>query len=55
MAGPLWGPQAPAIEFGPDQEIYNRLTVRDLAEQFPYGDHPGWNAVFPHHPSETNS
>jgi hypothetical protein len=52
MAGPLWGPHPPAIEFGPDQEIRNRLTVRELAKQFPDDRHPRWNEVFPNHPIE---
>lgn len=49
VAGPLYGPRAPAIEFGPDQEIENRLTVSDLA-QFHYdAEHPRWHDVFPDH------
>ena len=55
VAGPLWGPQAPAIEFGNDQEIYNRSSVRDLADRFPHGGHRRWNEVFPHHAIEKNS
>jgi len=55
VAGPVWGPQLPVIEFGPDQEIHNRLTVRDLVKQFPYGHDARWNEIFPHHPIEKNS
>jgi hypothetical protein len=47
VAGPLYGPQAPAIEFGPDQEIDNRLTVLALKEWYHDEDHPRWNDVFP--------
>jgi hypothetical protein len=54
-AGPLWGPQPPAIEFGPDQEISNRLTVSDLAKNLGDAEHPRWNEVFPHHPIEMTS
>lgn len=49
VAGPLWGPQAPAIEFSSNQEIRNRLTVDDLAFHFPYGGRESWNKVFPQH------
>ena len=53
VAGPLYGPQAPAIEFGSDQEIDNRLTVSDLAQFFGDGDHPRWTDVFPITPSRS--
>jgi hypothetical protein len=52
VAGPLWGPQPPAIEFTPNQEIRNRLTADDLAEHLEYSNHPRWNEVFPHDPIE---
>jgi hypothetical protein len=48
IAGPLWGPQAPAIEFNPDQEIDNILTIRDLAKKFRH--RTNWAELYPHHP-----
>ena len=48
IAGPFWGPQLPAIEFGPDQEIRNLLTTRDLWKRL--RRHLNWGELYPHHP-----
>jgi hypothetical protein len=51
LAGPLWGPQAPAITFDNRGGIENRLTVRDLARHT-----ARWDQLYPHHPiSEEDS
>jgi hypothetical protein len=55
VAGARFGPQPPVIEFGPDQEIDNRLTARDLATRLLGGRHPRWSDVFPEHPVEKRS
>jgi hypothetical protein len=55
VAGPLWGPQPPAIEFSPDQEIRNLLTVDDLTRRFRYRNQARWNEMYPHHPIEIES
>jgi hypothetical protein len=48
IAGPWWGPQAPAIEFNNGKKIENLLSVRDLARSLPYG--ATWAELYPHHP-----
>jgi hypothetical protein len=50
IAGPFWGPQPPAIEFGPDQEIDNIVTIHDLWKKL--RDWVNWGELYPHHPIE---
>jgi hypothetical protein len=47
IAGPLWGPQAPTIQFNPDGEIMNYLRWQDMARSWPYARH--WSRLYPHH------
>jgi hypothetical protein len=47
VAGPLWGPQAPTIQFNPDGEITNYLRWQDMAQSWPYQRH--WPRLYPHH------
>jgi hypothetical protein len=48
IAGPFCGPQLPAIEFGPDQDITNIITPRDLAKRLRH--RASWTELYPHHP-----
>jgi len=48
IAGPLWGPQVPVIEFHANQQIRNILTVEELAQSFQYTGR--WSTLYPHHP-----
>jgi hypothetical protein len=50
MAGPLWGPQTPAIEFMPNQQIRNYLDVRGMARSWLHRRH--WERLYPNHPYE---
>jgi hypothetical protein len=49
VAGPLSGPQLPAIAFSPDGEIDALLTVEDMGWGIPQiAQH--WGRLYPHHP-----
>jgi hypothetical protein len=48
VAGTLWGPQAPVIEFDHQGNIHNRLDLGALARSRPYRQH--WARLYPHHP-----
>jgi hypothetical protein len=48
IAGDLWGPQAPVIEFDPEGRIENRLNLEALASSEPYRRR--WERLYPHHP-----
>jgi hypothetical protein len=48
IAGPLWGPQTPAITFWPDGYVRNHVSLADLARSEPYDEH--WDRLYPHHP-----
>lgn len=48
VAGSLWGPQAPVIEFNHQGQIRNYLTVADLARSWVHARH--WDRLYPHHP-----
>jgi hypothetical protein len=47
MAGPLWGPQTPAIAFDNGERVDNRLSARDLAMSPPYES--TWAELYPQH------
>ena len=49
LAGPLWGPQVPAIEFTAGERIRNILSTKELAQGAPYESR--WSELYPHHPS----
>jgi hypothetical protein len=48
IAGPLYGPQLPVIEFSHEQTIVCHLSVKSLAQQPVYRHH--WARLYPHHP-----
>jgi hypothetical protein len=48
IAGPLWGPQPPVIQFQPNGQIENHVDLRDIATAFPYIRI--WTRLYPHHP-----
>jgi hypothetical protein len=48
IAGPLYGPQLPVIEFSHEQTIVCHLSVKSLAQQPVYRHR--WARLYPHHP-----
>jgi hypothetical protein len=48
VAGPSWGPQPPMIEFTPDGDIENYLTVEAMAKSSEYARR--WSQLYPQHP-----
>lgn len=48
LAGGLWGPQAPTIEFSPDGDITNYVRWRDMARNGPCSRF--WSRLYPQHP-----
>jgi hypothetical protein len=53
VAGPLTGPLLPALEFSPNQEISEILTLWSLESLHPYAIR--WNELFPDTPSTRQS
>jgi hypothetical protein len=48
IAGPLWGPHAPCIEFNTEGGIRHLLSVKDLARHSRWQSHH-WRRIYPHH------
>lgn len=48
IAGPLYGPLLPVIEFSHERTIRNHLTAESLARYSIYKHH--WARLYPHHP-----
>jgi hypothetical protein len=48
MAGGLWGPQVPVMEFDAGGNVDNHLDVVSLATSEPYRRR--WERLYPHHP-----
>jgi hypothetical protein len=49
VAGPLYGPQLPAIAFNPENEIDALLTINDMGWGIPQIEQH-WTRLYPHHP-----
>lgn len=47
VAGPLWGPQSPLIEFTPEGDIENYLEFKELVAN--RGAERPWEQLYPHH------
>jgi hypothetical protein len=47
VAGPLFGPRLPVIEFSYERTIRSYLTIDGLAKHFIYRRH--WERLYPHH------
>jgi hypothetical protein len=48
IAGPLWGPHAPCIEFNTEGQIHNLSSVSDMARHSRWHSHH-WRRLYPHH------
>jgi hypothetical protein len=48
VAGPLYGPQLPIIEFTHEYLIRAHVTIDRLIQSWPYKRH--WERLYPHHP-----
>jgi hypothetical protein len=48
IAGSMYGPQAPTIEFTPAGDITNYVSWKDMARAWPYSRH--WTRLYPNHP-----
>lgn len=53
VAGVAFGPQLPALQFGPDQDIRPVLTTAELSQMF--GLKQRWADLYPHHPSKPDA
>jgi hypothetical protein len=50
VAGPLSGPQPPIIQFEPNGQIENHVSLGEIARTFPYKRI--WSRLYPHHATE---